>query len=42
MVTIYPDKEEGVYKYFDKRERLDHLGFLDVKTVVHSDEFTWI
>ncbi|MDH3834470.1 MAG: cupredoxin domain-containing protein [Nitrosopumilus sp.] len=40
-LTIYPDKE-GVYKYFDKRERLKHLGFLEVKTVVHSDEFTGI
>lgn len=39
-LTIYPDK--GVYKYFDKRERLNHLGFLEVKTVVHSDEFTGI
>ncbi len=38
-LTIYPDKE-GVYKYFDKREKLEHLGFLEVKTVVHSDEFT--
>ena len=41
IVTIYPDKE-GVYKYYDKRERLEHLGFLEVKTVVHSDEFTGI
>ena len=40
-LTIYPDKE-GVYKYFDKRERLEHLGFLEVKTVVASDEFTGI
>ncbi len=38
-LTIYPDKE-GVYKYFDKREKLEHLGFLEVITVVHSDEFT--
>ena len=38
-LTIYPDKE-GVYKYFDKREKLEHLGSLEVKTVVHSDEFT--
>jgi len=42
MVTIYPDKEEGVYKYFDKRERLEYRGFLEVKAVVHSDEFTGI
>ncbi len=40
-LTIYPDKE-GVYKYFDKRENLEQLGFLEVKTVVHSDEFTGI
>jgi len=40
-LTIYPDKE-GVYKYFDKRENLEHLGFLEVKTVVASDEFTGI
>jgi len=40
-LTIYPDKE-GVYKYFDKRERLNHLGFLEVKTVVPSDEFSGI
>ena len=40
-LTIYPDKE-GVYKYFDKRENLEHLGFLEVKTVVPSDEFTGI
>jgi hypothetical protein len=37
-LTIYPDKE-GVYKYFDKRENLEPLGFLEVKTVVPSDEF---
>ena len=40
-LTIYPDKE-GVYKYFDKRENFEHLGFLEVKTVVASDEFTGI
>jgi len=40
-LIIYPYKE-GVYKYFDKRENLEHLGFLEVKTVVHSDEFTGI
>lgn len=40
-LTLYPDKE-GVYKYFDKRENLKHLGFLEVKTVVASDEFTGI
>ena len=40
-LTIYPDKE-GIYKYFDKRQWLEHLGFLEVKTVVPSDEFTGI
>ena len=40
-LTIYPDKE-GVYKYFDKRENLEQLGFLEVITVVPSDEFTGI
>ena len=40
-ITIYPDKE-GIYKYFDKREYLEHLGFLEVITVVPSDEFTGI
>ena len=40
-LTTYPDKE-GVYKYYDKRQRLEHLGFLEVRTVVHSDEFTGI
>jgi hypothetical protein len=40
-ITIYPDKE-GIYRYFDKRENIEHLGSLEVKTVVHSDEFTGI
>jgi hypothetical protein len=40
-ITIYPT-EEGIYKYFDKREKLEHLGFLEVVTVVPSDEFTGI
>ncbi len=40
-ITIYPEKE-GIYKYFDKRENLEHLGFLEVITVVPSDEFTGI
>ncbi len=40
-LTIYPDKE-GVYKYFDKRENLEHLGFVEVVTVVPSDGFTGI
>ncbi len=38
-LTLYPNKE-GVYKYFDKRQWLEHLGFLEVRTVVPSDEFT--
>jgi hypothetical protein len=38
-ITIYPT-EEGIYKYYDKRENLEHLGFLEVVTVVPSDEFT--
>jgi hypothetical protein len=40
-ITIYPDKE-GVYKYFDKRENLEHLGYVEVRTVVPSDEFSGI
>ena len=40
-LTIYPDKE-GIYKYFDNRQHMEHLGFLEVKTVVASDEFTGI
>ncbi|MBT3591304.1 MAG: hypothetical protein HN504_00330 [Candidatus Nitrosopelagicus sp.] len=40
-LTIYPDKE-GIYKYFDKRQWLEPLGILEVKTVVPSDEFTGI
>ena len=39
VITIYP-LEEGIYKYYDKREHLKHLGFLEIKTVVPSDEFT--
>lgn len=40
-LTIFPESE-GVYKYYDKRQMLEHLGFLEVKTVVPSDEFTGI
>jgi len=40
-LTIYPSSE-GIYKYYDKRENLEHLGFLEVKTVVASDEFSGI
>jgi len=39
VITIYPT-EEGLYKYYDKREGLEHLGFLEIRTVVPSDEFT--
>ncbi len=39
VITIYPT-EEGLYKYYDKREKLEHLGFLEIRTVVPSDEFT--
>ena len=37
-ITILPNKE-GIYNYYDKRERLDFLGKLQVVTVVPSDEF---
>lgn len=39
IITIYPS-EEGVYKYYDKRETLEELGTLEIRTVVPSDEFT--
>ena len=39
VITLYPT-EEGIYRYFDKREKLVHLGFLEIVTVVPSDEFT--
>ena len=41
IITIYPTKE-GTYKYYDKRERLEYLGNLEIITVVPSDEFTGI
>ena len=37
-LTILPD-EEGVYNYYDKRERLKKLGQIKIMTVVPSDEF---
>lgn len=37
-LTIYPDKE-GVYNYYDKRERLKLLGQIKIVSVVPSDEF---
>jgi hypothetical protein len=40
-LVIHPDKE-GIYKYFDKREGLEPLGLLEVKTVVPGDDFTGI
>ncbi len=38
-LTIYPT-EEGVYKYYDKQQELELLGYLEVRTVIPSDEFT--
>ncbi|MDH3617307.1 MAG: hypothetical protein OES14_07685 [Nitrosopumilus sp.] len=38
-ITIFPT-QEGLYKYYDKREKLKHLGYLEIRTVVPSDEFT--
>jgi hypothetical protein len=40
-LIIYPNKE-GIYKYFDKRHWFEHLGFLEVRTVVPRDEFSGI
>lgn len=37
-ITIFPN-EEGVYNYYDKRERMELLGQLKAVTVVPSDEF---
>ena len=41
ILTIYPTKE-GIYKYYDKREGLEYLGVLEIRTVVPSDEFTGV
>ena len=38
-LTIYPT-EEGIYKYYDKLQELEPLGYLEVRTVIPSDEFT--
>jgi hypothetical protein len=38
-LTIYPT-EEGVYKYYDKQQAFESLGYLEVRTVIPSDEFT--
>ena len=37
-ITVFPI-EEGVYNYYDKRERLKLLGQIKIVTVVPSDEF---
>ncbi|MBI3255118.1 MAG: hypothetical protein HYZ55_04485 [Nitrosarchaeum sp.] len=38
-LTIYPTKE-GIYKYYDKQQGLESLGYLEVRTVIPRDEFT--
>lgn len=38
IITIFP-KEEGVYNYYDKRERLKLLGQIKIVNVVPSDSF---
>jgi hypothetical protein len=40
-ITIFPT-EEGIFDYYDKRDKLDLLGQLQVVTVVPSDEFQGI
>lgn len=37
-ITVIPT-EEGVYNYYDKRDRIIHLGQLKAVTVIPSDEF---
>jgi hypothetical protein len=37
-ITMIPT-EEGIYNYYDKREGLNLLGQIQIKTVVPSDEF---
>ncbi len=37
-ITIMPT-EEGIYNYYDKRDTLNLLGQLEIRTVVPSDEF---
>lgn len=39
VITIYPDKE-GIFNYYDKREKLIPLGKLRSVEVVPSDGFT--
>lgn len=38
-LTLYPEKE-GIYNYYDKRQRLNLLGQLKAVEVVPSDGFT--
>ena len=38
-LTIHPTGE-GTYRYYDKSPNLEPLGYLEVHTVVPSDEFT--
>lgn len=38
-LTIHPT-HEGIYKYYDKSPQMMLLGYLEVHTVVPSDEFT--
>ncbi len=38
-LTIY-HTEEGIYKYYDIQQGLELLGYLEVRTVIPSDEFT--
>lgn len=38
-LNIHPTKE-GIYKYYDKSDKMIFLGYLEVHTVVPSDEFT--
>jgi len=37
-ITIIPN-EEGIYNYYDKRERLKLLGQIQIKTVIPRDKF---
>ena len=40
-ITVFPT-EEGVYNYYDKRDRITHLGQLKAVTVIPADEFEGI
>ena len=37
-ITVLPTKE-GTYNYYDKRERFELLGQIQIKSVIPSDEF---